>query len=315
VFARLVDAFPEEVQVIYRHFPLTSIHANAQKAAEASEAAGTQGAFWAYHDKLFETQSQWAGLDEDAARDFFVSLATELELDVDKFAAELDAGIYTAYVTGSQAEAIRLGITSTPSVILDGDLLPGTPNEYVIWEEYVEFQKIIVDIQYDAPPPMTIDPEATYLATVEMESGDSFVIELYASSAPQIVNNFIFLAQDGWYDGVSFHRVLPGFMAQTGDPTGTGIGGPGYKLPDEFDPDLVHDSAGVVSMANSGPNTNGSQWFVTYEATPHLDGLHTIFGHVIQGMDVVEAITPRDPSRNLDAPEGDRIATITIEKQ
>jgi len=140
------------------------------------------------------------------------------------------------------------------------------------------------------------------------------VIELFPEYAPQTVNNFVFLANEGWYDDVTFHRVIPGFMAQTGDPTGLGVGGPGYTIPDEFDEELAHDGPGIVSMANSGPDTGGSQFFITYAPTPHLDGLHAIFGRVIEGMNVVENITPRDP-RDPSAPEGDKILTITIEEQ
>ncbi|WP_420645866.1 peptidylprolyl isomerase [Candidatus Leptofilum sp.] len=158
---------------------------------------------------------------------------------------------------------------------------------------------------------MIIDEDASYTATIILEKGDEIVIELLPQSAPVTVNNFVFLAEEGWYDGVTFHRVIPGFMAQTGDPTGLGVGDPGYAINDEFDPNLSHDGPGVVSMANSGPNTGGSQFFITTGAATHLDGAHAIFGRVLAGQDVVEAITPREDSS---APDGDRIATITIEK-
>jgi cyclophilin family peptidyl-prolyl cis-trans isomerase len=162
---------------------------------------------------------------------------------------------------------------------------------------------------------MQINLETTYLARVEMESGETFVIELLPQSAPQTVNSFIFLAQEGWFNGVTFHRVLPGFVAQTGDPSGTGVGSPGYAIPDEIDSSLSLNQPGVVAMANSGPDTNGSQWFITLAPAPHLDGSYTIFGRVLEGMEVVEAITPRDPAENPELPPGDKIATISIEEQ
>ncbi|MFN2136354.1 MAG: peptidylprolyl isomerase [Candidatus Promineifilaceae bacterium] len=146
-----------------------------------------------------------------------------------------------------------------------------------------------------------------------MEGGDQFVIELYPTSAPQTVNSFVFLAEEGFFDGMTFHRVLKDFMAQTGDPSGTGMGGPGYMLPNEIDPNLSHDSAGVVAMANRGPNTNGSGWYITLAPATHLDGGYTIFGRVIEGMDVVEGLTLRDPSANPDAPPGDVVESVQIE--
>jgi cyclophilin family peptidyl-prolyl cis-trans isomerase/tetratricopeptide (TPR) repeat protein len=166
---------------------------------------------------------------------------------------------------------------------------------------------------YDAPPPLIIDPTKSYQATIVTEKGD-IVVELYAGQVPNTVNNFVYLARDGFYDDTTFHRVLPGFMAQAGDPTGTGAGGPGYQFADEFDPDLLHDAPGVLSMANAGANTNGSQFFITYEPTPWLDGRHTVFGRVIEGMDVLQALTPRDPTQNPDY-AGDTIRTIRIEEE
>ena len=167
--------------------------------------------------------------------------------------------------------------------------------------------------QYDAAPPMTIDVSKQYFATFQMANGGEFVVQLFPDKAPVTVNNFVYLAQNGFYDGTTFHRVLDGFMAQGGDPTGTGGGGPGYQFEDEFS-DLTFDKPGLLAMANSGPNTNGSQLFITYVPTPHLNGLHTIFGEVIEGMDVVEGITRRDPNQNPDF-QGDAIETITITEE
>lgn len=166
---------------------------------------------------------------------------------------------------------------------------------------------------YDAPPPMTIDTSKKYFATVELEKGGEFLIELYADKAPITVNSFVFLAREGFFNGVTFHRVLEGFMAQGGDPTGTGAGGPGYQFVNE-DSDLVFDKEGVVAMANAGRDTNGSQFFITFGPAEFLNGGYTIFGQVIEGMDVVNGITRRDPDQNP-AFEGDKINTITITEE
>ncbi len=164
--------------------------------------------------------------------------------------------------------------------------------------------------QYSSAPPFLIDVKKQYFATVKMAKGGEFVIELYPKKAPITVNSFVFLARNGYYDGVTFHRVIEGFMAQTGDPTGTGMGGPGYQFVNERN-DLTFDKAGVVAMANAGPNTNGSQFFITFGAVNLQESDYTIFGQVIEGMDVVNNITPRDPNSNPDY-LGDVIESITI---
>ncbi len=167
--------------------------------------------------------------------------------------------------------------------------------------------------QYDAPPPMTIDVNKQYFATFKMAKGGKFVVQLYPDKAPITVNSFVFLAREGYFNGVTFHRVLDGFMAQGGDPTGTGMGGPGYQFQNE-DNDLTFDKAGVVAMANAGRDTNGSQFFITFGPTPHLNGGYTIFGQVIEGMEVVNNLTRRNPENNPDY-LGDVIESITISEQ
>ena len=157
---------------------------------------------------------------------------------------------------------------------------------------------------YDQPPEMQIDTDASYRATLQTDKGD-IELELHPEHAPRTVNNFVFLARGGFYDGTTFHRVIDDFMVQGGDPTGTGTGGPGYTFDDELTGNpLRHDGAGVLSMANSGPNTNGSQFFITLDAQPHLDGKHTVFGEVTSGQDVVEQIEQDDEIASVDVEEG-----------
>jgi cyclophilin family peptidyl-prolyl cis-trans isomerase len=162
------------------------------------------------------------------------------------------------------------------------------------------------------PPSGALDTSKAYRARFKTERGE-IVADLYADQAPLTVENFVNLARSGFYDGTTFHRVIPGFMAQGGDPTGTGRGGPGYQFGDEFSPDLRHDGPGVLSMANAGPGTNGSQFFITYAATPHLDNRHSVFGRVVEGMDVVSSIRERDPER--DPNPGEQIESIEIEER
>jgi cyclophilin family peptidyl-prolyl cis-trans isomerase len=165
--------------------------------------------------------------------------------------------------------------------------------------------------QWTTPPEMQIDPKKQYKAHMETDKG-TMVIELFADKTPVTVNNFVFLSREGYYNGVIFHRVINDFMVQGGDPTGTGRGGPGYKFGDEFDPSLKHDKQGILSMANAGPGTNGSQFFITHGPTPHLNGKHTVFGQVVEGLDVLMSIPARDPG-NVYAPAV-KIIRVIIEE-
>lgn len=166
---------------------------------------------------------------------------------------------------------------------------------------------------WSQPPSMSVDPGHKYQATIKMEKGGEFTIELYPDKAPLAVNSFVFLARQGYFDGLTFHRVIDGFMAQGGDPTGTGTGGPGYQFANE-DNDLTFNSAGVVAMANAGRDTNGSQFFVTFGPQPRLDGGYTIFGQVTSGFDVVNSLTRRDPTQNPSF-SGDAMATVTVSEK
>jgi cyclophilin family peptidyl-prolyl cis-trans isomerase len=165
-------------------------------------------------------------------------------------------------------------------------------------------------LSYDAEPPMTIDQNKQYFATIKTEVGD-MKLELYPKDAPRHVNSFVFLSREGFYEGVTFHRVIPGFVAQAGDPTGTGSGGPGYNVPDEVNERTFED--GTLGMAKTAaPNSAGSQWFICYAPQPSLNGGYTVFGQLVEGRDILDKITPRDPGRAT-AP-GTKILSIEIEE-
>lgn len=166
--------------------------------------------------------------------------------------------------------------------------------------------------QFSKAPDMALDPSKAYFAMLHTNRG-RITVRLFADEAPVTVNNFVFLARQGYYDGTTFHRVIRNFMVQAGDPTGSGRGGPGYTIKDEFHPSLRHDQPGILSMANAGANTGGSQFFITHTPTPHLDKKHAIFGVVAEGMDVVNSIRERDPGR--DRLPGDSIERVEIEER
>ena len=311
MLAQLTTEFPEGLRIVYRHFPLSS-HDKAQLATQAAEAAGLQGKFWEMHDLLFETQTEWSQSSVADFQTWVIQQAGNLELDVDKFSQDLTSEALATLAKEAWETNAAMGMPGTPFLLVNG-------RQYNGRMDYGSLQAVVKMIlleqkQFTECPPMSIDPAKQYFATIKTEKGD-IRLELFANIAPLAVNNFIFLANQGWYDNVTFHRVIPGFMAQTGDPTGTGYGGPGYAFDNEITSEYKFDRAGLLSMANAGPGSNGSQFFITYDAAPHLDGGFTIFGQVVSGMEVVERLTPRDPSQSMDLPPGDLVLDVVIEEQ
>lgn len=209
-------------------------------------------------------------------------------------------------------------VTSTTATTETTGTAPSAPQAEVARPEVVAegaasaLDPIARDSMYSAPPTMTIDTSKFYYATLKTQRGD-IKVQLFTDRAPLTVNNFVFLAREGFYNDTVFHRVLEGFMAQAGDPTGTGSGGPGYQFEDEIVPNLTFDRPGLLAMANAGPGTNGSQFFITYAPTDWLNGMHTIFGEVIEGQEVLNQITLRDPSQPTDV-AGDKLYTVLIEE-
>ncbi len=310
LLARLVDVHGDNLRFVYRHFPL-SFHDKSMITAEAAEAAGAQGHFWEMHDLLYERYQEWIQFSADQMPQVLAGYARELGLDVDRFMRDLENHTFQEKAQAQYEEAVRLQLPGTPTFIVNGRMYPADQwgLSYLGVDAFIRLATLK---QYDAPPPQVIEPGKQYRATIRTAKGD-IVIELYADQAPVNVNSFVFLARDGWYDGIIFHRVIPEFVAQSGDPTGTGAGGPGYQCDDEIG-GLSFDQAGIVGIANAGPNTGGSQFFITLSPQPGLDGRYTIIGKVVKGMDVLQSLAPRDPG-DPEAPAGDVIETILIEEQ
>ncbi len=314
----LLAKFPQDLRLVYRHFPL-NIHDKSIISAQAAEAAGLQDKFWEMHTLLMSRQAEWDTL---SVQDFGTWINEQAKtitgLDAAKFSQDLNSQPVVDKVAAALASAEQIGLNQTPFLILNGRAFGGNPDEATIGEVIRLFKTVKTTLEPIAShecPPQSLDAGKQYSATVTTTQGD-FTIQLYADQAPLAVNSFIYLANRGWFNNTPFHRVIAGFVAQAGDPSGTGLGNPGYIFNDEIVPDLKYDKPGVVGMANSGPNTNGSQFFITYAAVPELDGGYTIFGQVTSGMDVVEKLTERDPQfGQTDVPEPDKILTVTIEKK
>jgi cyclophilin family peptidyl-prolyl cis-trans isomerase len=315
VVEQLKNNYGDELRVVYRHFPLLSIHDKAQITAEAAEAAGAQGKFWEMHDMLFARQQQWSSTPVDQMVNVLTGYAAEIGVaDAAQFQADLENGTYSDKIQADYQAAVETGLNSTPSFVVNRATYPAQSFglSYQGLDIFIKLMKLRKS--WFVQPEQVIDPAKEYIATIKTDKGD-IQIELFTDTAPVNVNSFAFLAQQGWYEDVTFHRVLPGFVAQGGDPTGTGVGFPGYQCGDEVVASRTFDEPGLVSLANSGPNTNGSQFFITYNATPQLNEGFTIIGRVINGMNVAESLQPRDPQQNPDAGPGDKIITITIEEK
>ncbi len=314
---QLLQEFPNDVRFVYRHFPLigtpeSPFHDKAALATQASEAAGKQGKFWEMHDYLYSHQADWAALSVAAFRQWLVEQAGLLGLQTEQFTTDLNSTELVNLAQSDWENGQKMGLAGTPTLVINDQVWPGNVPLKAGNITSVIALTMLEDRQFTQCPPMTIDTTRQYVAILHTQKGD-ITIELYADKAPLAVNNFIFLAKSGWYDGVTFHRVIPGFVAQAGDPSGTGYGTPGYAFKNEISPGLKFNGPGVVGMANAGADSNGSQFFITYTARPDLDGSYTIFGHVIQGMEVVNSLTSRNPSESGDLPPGDKILSVTIE--
>jgi cyclophilin family peptidyl-prolyl cis-trans isomerase len=268
-------------------------------------------------EEIFANQQSFAAQSPAEFRQTLNQYAQKIGLDQSRFSGDLDAGKYKAKVQAAQNLAMQLGLGGTPFLLINGEA----------WINQIDYQADenlakIIDYykkRYSQAPAMQIDKTKQYTATIKTDQGD-IVMKLFADKAPLAVNNFVFLAKNGWYDGVTFHRVLPGFMAQGGDPTGLGAGDPGYSFPNEVT-GLKFDKEGLLAMANAGPDTNGSQFFITYGPASQLDAAdptqeakYTIFGEVISGMDVAKKLKARDPDQQPDF-TGSVIETVTIEEK
>ena len=308
---QLEDTFIKtgKLRFVYRY--IAFLGDESQWAAEAAECAAEQAKFWEYHDKIFASQK---GENQGAfSKDNLKKFAADLKLDTAKFNQCLDSGKYADKIKKSNDDAGAFGVTSTPTVFINGIYIPGqylgAIDSLIPWLSWLG-----TNPKQFAAPDKVIDQAKKYTATLKTAKGD-IVLELFADKAPNAVNSFVFLAKNKFFDGVTFHRVLEGFVAQGGDPSGTGMGGPGYSCNDEIDSSLVFDKPGVVAMANSGANTNGSQFFITLAPRPDLDGKYTIFGRVVSGQDTAGKIMLRDPQQGPNVPPGDAIQSVTIEEK
>lgn len=312
VAKRLVQEHPDEVRVVTRIFPLININDKAAMAAQAAEAAAEQNKFWEVNDLLFAQQDKWVKLSAAEFEQWVGAQVSVLGLNVEQFRSDMKREDIVARVNQAWEDGQKMGLPGTPLILLNGQIYGG-PRDYSSMNDILQLI-VLGKRQFTTCPPVTVQTNKQYIATLHTEKGD-IKIQLFADKAPFTVNSFLFLAKNGWYDNITFHRVIPKLFAQTGDPSGTGKGNPGYYIVTEFDSALKFNKPGMVGMVNSGPDTSGSQFFITYAPTAQFDGKFTIFGQVLSGMDVLEQLAPRDAQPGSDTPPGDKLLNITIEER
>ena len=311
VLHELLQRYPKDVRLVFRFFPLSG-HANALVSAYAVEAAGRQGKFFEFGDFLFANQEKWAGLSNEEATQWFIEQAASLKINPDQMAKDMNGAAVQNVVNKSLDVATSAGIPGTPFLFINDQPYQGNSDIETLsaWVRFFQME----DKAYKICPPVITDPKKTYQATFKTDKGD-VVIKLLPDKAPLAVNNFVFLAREGWYNNTTFHRVLKGFVAQGGDPSGSGYGGPGYEFDNEYK-NAVYDRPGLLAMANTGENTNGSQFFITLDKAPNLNGGYTLFGEVTSGLDVLNALTLRDPDQAATSlPPGDKLISVTIQEK
>jgi cyclophilin family peptidyl-prolyl cis-trans isomerase len=309
---RLLDENPDEVQVVSRIFPLISVNDKAAIAAQAAEAAAEQGQFWEMRELLYQQQETWIPLTIEDFKQWLTAQAADLEMDVHQFKTDLEREDIVTEVQQAWEDGQKMGLPGTPLVLINGQIYGG-PRDYNSLNDILQLI-VLGDRQFTACPPVTVQTDKQYLATLHTEKGD-VTLQLFANKAPFTVNSFLFLARNGWYDDITFHRVISDLFAQTGDPSGTGKGNPGYYVVTEIDPTLTFNKPGMVAMVNSGPDTSGSQFFITYAPAAQFDGKYTIFGEVLSGMEALEQLTARDAQPGEATPPGDQLLGITIEER
>lgn len=316
----LAEQSPEDVRVVFRHIPISpSGEGSAATAAEAAEVAyllGDEAAFLDMIDVLFAGRDEWADLEGDDLVDTMADYAGELGLDEDDFAAALEEGAAEPVVSAGFDSALMAGIPdlALPVLVVNGQPYP---SDQIGDVSLIASLAVVAtdEARFNTAPPQVIVSDSRYMARLEMETGVAYLV-LFPETAPVTVNNFAYLACQDYYDGITFHRVLPGFVAQGGDPSATGFGGPGYTIPDEWQRNpFSFDRAGLLSMAKSqAPDSASSQFFITLAPTPSLDQGFTIFGEVVEGLEAVEGLAPRDPSQPGPLPPGSGLIDVTVRR-
>jgi cyclophilin family peptidyl-prolyl cis-trans isomerase/protein-disulfide isomerase len=293
-------AHSSELRLIVRYLP-DGRYDKSTLAMQAAEAAHLQGRFWEMYTFLFDTQAEWYSMDPADFPGWLHEQASALSLDMVKFDTDFIGEEVTSRVQQASQDSASLGLL--PPILFINSNSPYNGMADVTSLDMTVRLALLEQVKFHTCPDWSVDPTHQYIVRMQTSLGE-VALQLYPEKAPLAVNNFIYLIRQGWYDNSPFHSVEPGFVIQTGDPSGTGYGNPGYYFPTELAPGLSFSKAGMLAMANAGSGTNGSLFFITYAAAPQLDGQFTIFGEVLTGMEILETLHV-----------GDQILSMSVEER
>jgi cyclophilin family peptidyl-prolyl cis-trans isomerase/protein-disulfide isomerase len=302
----------DDLRIVFRHYPLIIMHDKASLAGQAAEAAGAQGRFWEMHDLLFERYNEWNELSAEDFIEWLASVVPEIGIDSGQLLEDINNGRYKSMMEEAFLQGYASGLLGTPTLFLNGELFPIEPTLELL-EASIRLL-LLEERHYLGYPPDELEPGRNYVAFLQLNTGE-VVIQLYPDIAPLAVNNFIYLAREGWYDDNPIFRVVPDVLVESGDPSGTGFGDPGYHFAIETDPTLNFDQPGMVAMSSTGPNTNGCQFFINLSPIPEFNDARTIFGRVIEGLEYLTPLRAREPMDDILTEPKASILTIRIEER
>jgi len=302
----------DSVRVILRQYPRPDVEDKSIVAAYAAEAAALENHYWEMNNRLYSQQTDWLKLDPDEFQTWLAAQAASMGISAAEWESNLKDERVIAAIGQTLQDAVPLQIQSTPVLFYN----------HIIVKSAVDVDSLTVLLDYfllpekaySACPPQVLDPIKRYSATFETEKGE-IIFDLYPQIAPLSVNNFVFLAREGWYDNTSFFRVIPGFVAQGGDPSNSGLGTPGYGIELEVDPAYRFDAPGLLALSHDSAGLSGSQFFINYAALPEMDGQFTIIGRIRSGMEVLNSFRPRNPETDEILLPAEALISVTIKEE